>query len=833
MATNLIPMKNFKKFLNIFLLSTLLYSSIPVQTTTAQSTIALDNLIFSDISETDKNFDAIYFLYNAGIVNGYENTEKNTKEYKPEKEINRAEFLKLTMESSGKATHENFEPCFPDIEQNAWYETYVCQAKKEGIINGYPDGTFKPEETINEAESLKIIGEVMGWQIEKNDNEEWYMPYLNFANDKKIIDKKTISKLMNRGDIAEIIFRNEVVKKLELEQFDEKLTNTFFEKDDTQTKNTSNSDSQNTDLPNTSTTGNSPKISSISISISKAKIAADDLDKTKITATALDSNEEKLSNQFLIATISTGIDHDSYIQLQETSLGIYTGYFSTKLAATYKVKAEDENGNSSETKELSATPGLLDHIEIIDTTYPYQNDHRNKAFIKVTSKDKFENVLPYSSVSNTLEATTTFGTTSVTHDSKGIFTIEVKADDWGIAEINIRDKKSAEILSQQPETIYFLPIQLGMPKGIEKNKKTVSAPIYAYFPEKYGTLGTYGFTLHYDPKTLNFSKIEDLDETDNFPAPYYEADKLNGIIYISQTNSKPSSDTPSDLAAGKILFDIVGTGEGVIYVEDAVLKDTNGEEKSYLAKFGELIGESVETAENAIKAAKDAAIETGGAIIDATSNAIDSALDGIAKWAYNIKNAKEICIDVFTFPNSNTTAQQINQDISWANLIFSKIADSCNCKFYINVTLNSSTALSAADWNAIDTNGDNDLDLAETSIMGTLHPATGQTASGNKCTPLYYVPQINNNDIGWSWEPDMVPPPPNSGIALDQSQDPDNKTLAHELSHQFSESEIIDPNNPPDSATQGSDTAGNLMNYDNTGDSLTKEQCSLLEKYIK
>lgn len=46
---------------------------------------------------------------------------------------------------------------FPDIKPNSLLETYIDYLTDKNIINGYPDGTFKPDQTINRAEALKLI----------------------------------------------------------------------------------------------------------------------------------------------------------------------------------------------------------------------------------------------------------------------------------------------------------------------------------------------------------------------------------------------------------------------------------------------------------------------------------------------------------------------------------------------------------------------------------------------------------------------------------------------------------------------------------------------------
>ena len=44
------------------------------------------------------------------------------------------------------------EKTFTDIEEGAWYEEAVKEAAADGILNGYPDGSFKPEKCPTRAE---------------------------------------------------------------------------------------------------------------------------------------------------------------------------------------------------------------------------------------------------------------------------------------------------------------------------------------------------------------------------------------------------------------------------------------------------------------------------------------------------------------------------------------------------------------------------------------------------------------------------------------------------------------------------------------------------------
>ena len=100
--------------------------------------------------------------------------------YRPSTEINRAEFTKIIVGSL--VQNPKGSNCFPDVKTE-WYAPYVCEAKTRGIIGGYPDGTFQPGATINFSEASKIIANAMAGGVvydsapDLND-AHWFQPYV-------------------------------------------------------------------------------------------------------------------------------------------------------------------------------------------------------------------------------------------------------------------------------------------------------------------------------------------------------------------------------------------------------------------------------------------------------------------------------------------------------------------------------------------------------------------------------------------------------------------------------------------------------------------------------
>lgn len=161
--------------------------------------------IFPDVSTTHANKVAIEYLKNNGIVAGYPDGT-----YQPTKTVNRAEFTKIIVEAKiGKNPVESAANCFPDVKASDWFASYVCYAKNNGILDGYPDGEFKPANTINLVEASKIFVNTLGVETITPQGGEWYSKFIESMVNSKYIPK-TFSKLsesVRRGAMAEMTWR--------------------------------------------------------------------------------------------------------------------------------------------------------------------------------------------------------------------------------------------------------------------------------------------------------------------------------------------------------------------------------------------------------------------------------------------------------------------------------------------------------------------------------------------------------------------------------------------------------------------------------------------------
>lgn len=130
--------------------------------------------------------------------------------YKPDSQINRAEFVKIII--SAIFTEDQISQCTPtknfsDVSASDWFYPYVCTASNNEIVNGYSDGSFKPGNYINFAEASKIIVNAFGY--ETSPKELWYQSFVEKLEEFKAIPSSicSISKNISRGEMAEMIYR--------------------------------------------------------------------------------------------------------------------------------------------------------------------------------------------------------------------------------------------------------------------------------------------------------------------------------------------------------------------------------------------------------------------------------------------------------------------------------------------------------------------------------------------------------------------------------------------------------------------------------------------------
>lgn len=112
--------------------------------------LAAEDVKFTDVPDGYWAKDSIYLVAKAGIVGGYGNGY-----FGPENNITREQFAKVVANFMGYT--EKAELNFSDVDPNSNLTPYVAMCVKAGVINGYPDGTFKPKAYITREAAATML----------------------------------------------------------------------------------------------------------------------------------------------------------------------------------------------------------------------------------------------------------------------------------------------------------------------------------------------------------------------------------------------------------------------------------------------------------------------------------------------------------------------------------------------------------------------------------------------------------------------------------------------------------------------------------------------------
>lgn len=183
---------------------------------------------FSDVPQNSLHFAAVEYLKSKGVISGYPDGT-----FQPNRPINRAEALKILLLGTSTPLETSQKNVFADVDSKDWFYFYVLRAAELKIVEGYPDGKFKPQNTINLAESLKVILLSFKAEVPESVSDDpypdvaksfWYAPYAQYSKTKNVIEVQDDGKLhgdrqMTRADFAEIAYRLMYLREKNLDTF--------------------------------------------------------------------------------------------------------------------------------------------------------------------------------------------------------------------------------------------------------------------------------------------------------------------------------------------------------------------------------------------------------------------------------------------------------------------------------------------------------------------------------------------------------------------------------------------------------------------------------------
>lgn len=175
---------------------------------------------FCDVSKNDWFAEYVNNLNDYGVVKGYEDGC-----FRPNALVTRAEFTKMYLQAietyAPSTLKEPSKEYFKDITNNDWFKPFVNRAAENKIINGYNDGTFRPNAPITRAEALQVLFNyapgldpdyMKSEPFNDVSSNEWFYKAVLYGYNYRIVSGKTDvhfapNDLLTRAEAAKIIYQ--------------------------------------------------------------------------------------------------------------------------------------------------------------------------------------------------------------------------------------------------------------------------------------------------------------------------------------------------------------------------------------------------------------------------------------------------------------------------------------------------------------------------------------------------------------------------------------------------------------------------------------------------
>jgi hypothetical protein len=189
---------------------------------------------FSDVNSSTSYNNAIQWMADNGVISGYPDGR-----FQPDKCVNRVEMLKMLFLANETPMNNGvISNPFTDTNIYEWYWLYLKTAYQNGVVEGYPNGTFKPSQCVKRVEAIKMaILEFNDGQIPTTpsgkatiskpydvDNTAWYYNYIMQAVNEDTVGlshatyhgggtyKYYPGDSMTRKEVAEMLYRMKAVR---------------------------------------------------------------------------------------------------------------------------------------------------------------------------------------------------------------------------------------------------------------------------------------------------------------------------------------------------------------------------------------------------------------------------------------------------------------------------------------------------------------------------------------------------------------------------------------------------------------------------------------------
>lgn len=178
---------------------------------------------FKDIESADCK-DAVTRLTALGIISGFPDGT-----FRPAEPVTRAQMAKIITTAVGVGEAANYAAGttkYTDVPASHWASGYINIASDMGIIQGYGDGRFGPEDQVTYAQAITMIVRALGYEPAAQAKGGYPGGYLAVAAENEITEGVTVvaGLAANRGDIAMMVDNSLEVDLMEQTSYGDRPT---------------------------------------------------------------------------------------------------------------------------------------------------------------------------------------------------------------------------------------------------------------------------------------------------------------------------------------------------------------------------------------------------------------------------------------------------------------------------------------------------------------------------------------------------------------------------------------------------------------------------------
>jgi hypothetical protein len=190
-----------------------------VVTGTPETTVTPCVITFLDVLPTDYFYEAVRYLFCNGVISGYgDNT------FRPYANTTRGQLTKIVVLAFGIPPYTPPTPTFTDVPTTHTFYQYIETAAYEGLVSGYADGTFRPQNDVTRGQLCKIVVEAAGWPLVSPPTptftdvptDHTFYQYVETAFDRGIISGYSDGTFRpgnnaTRGQISKVVYETVIV----------------------------------------------------------------------------------------------------------------------------------------------------------------------------------------------------------------------------------------------------------------------------------------------------------------------------------------------------------------------------------------------------------------------------------------------------------------------------------------------------------------------------------------------------------------------------------------------------------------------------------------------